>query len=120
MVVKKTPQLVPRLQVSAIALPFAGGGAHYFALAPGLKKASLVDRNLELVLAYQSIKNQRRRYGRTAFKLSKASGFSPACRASVTPTVSLITICICYSSKALISGLLPAMAKCMTPQSSGN
>lgn len=36
--------------------PFAGGGALYFALAPGLKKATLVDRNLELVLAYQSIK----------------------------------------------------------------
>jgi DNA adenine methylase len=38
--------------------PFAGGGALYFALAPGLKKATLVDRNLELVLAYQSIKKQ--------------------------------------------------------------
>jgi DNA adenine methylase len=36
--------------------PFAGGGALYFALAPLLKKATLVDRNLELVLAYQSIK----------------------------------------------------------------
>jgi DNA adenine methylase len=44
--------------------PFAGGGALYFALAPGLKKATLVDRNLELVLAYQSIKKQPARFSR--------------------------------------------------------
>jgi DNA adenine methylase len=36
--------------------PFAGGGAVYFALAPRLSQATLLDRNMELVLAYQAIK----------------------------------------------------------------
>jgi DNA adenine methylase len=36
--------------------PFAGGGALYFSLAPRLAQATLLDRNMELVLAYQAIK----------------------------------------------------------------
>jgi hypothetical protein len=38
--------------------PFAGGGAVYFSLAPRLSQATLLDRNMELVLAYQAIKEE--------------------------------------------------------------
>lgn len=39
--------------------PFAGGGALFFSLAPRLSDATLLDRNIELILAYQAIKRHR-------------------------------------------------------------